>query len=811
MSNGLIRTDSLSWEKAIRWLKRKFPKIKDTTTKTSDMETKPRTKADLAVRRLKLEDITSYIPSTRDTLSWIAHLDTILATNILIWTEVFGFDRFMQLKTTGMFNNLETFIEMSSAASTEFKRYPKSDGSKYALAELNVLTGYLQSDIEETDWTAKLAELAHGGETHGICPHTWKTQFDDTCSLVIQRGRHTSPKFRTLFEYIQSGDWITPGSSSIGSVKWSYDGKVGKFRARKNMLEELYTPIELYRIVMKWNGQLESKAFTKDELSKRRIAVASNIESYLVEAYILSILGHIYKGWNYITLDESPVTNHQRTSKVMQALGRKEWALPFDFKNFDHQPTTYEIETIIMHCQALADIPLGYKSKWTSICSKMLHSYRNNTITMTMGGKHIKLNMTGGLPSGVRWTSLLGNIWNCVMTTIARNTTASLLGTDMITDIGIRGDDTYILSRNPSALLLFRYAYAAINAIGADSKFGIAQNVCEFLRTEISPTEVNGWPNRAIPSITQRKPWNPEPWEPGSEATTLAANIYMLERRSKRPLPQLHHANMSKWSKFTGLSPNWLSLPKRLGGFGIYEYTGKLTTAKLPRPLRPQIQFSGLTPAPPLKWINLTEQELLALSNTRMLERVASDDIPGPQPYFAREYIAQCRKVSAAWTQDTAYPPKPGTIRHPNVQPPQIADHVFWPSETGARYDDWNDMTPMEFIQQYQQLVRSGIEKLQPMVWYLENYYTEFYRAMRYWERRGWHRTDAIDLARGFTPIEPVRKIHPILTAYIKESVSRSGLANWLGRKSIARNLTYATKDAITTILASVANNCYNY
>ena len=161
------------------------------------------------------------------------------------------------------------------------------------------------------------------------------------------------------------------------------------------MVTYLYTTDELYDLCKRWDGRLISRAFTKDELSKRRIAVASNIESYLCESYLLYNMTHVYKSWKYITLDESPAVEHNRTIEVSKLLKSGKWALPFDFKNFDHQPTTEEIQTIMSHDLNGVDVPKQYLQEWNNIKYKVINSYSNNTMSMSINNKKVELDANG--------------------------------------------------------------------------------------------------------------------------------------------------------------------------------------------------------------------------------------------------------------------------------------------------------------------------------------------------------------------------------------------------------------------------------
>lgn len=777
-------------------------------TEIEDIESlyQPRSSADLAVRRLRLKDIWPYLDrSQKNFILTLSHLDLMLVTNISVWIICFGVNKAKDLAKRGFFNSLLDFVDRSTKLSSEIKRYDGSlDDTKQATCELNSLTGYLQNDIEPTDWKAKVKELATGGNEHGYEGMNWEKAFSDSLSSVCPK--RATPRFLTFPEFIESGVWLTPGSSSIGHIEWSWGDKRGRFKARKNMLEQIYTTEELIEIVDEWSGRLESKAFTKDELSKRRIAVASNIESYLVESYILHNLGHMYKKWQYITLDENAKQNHERTSDVVLLLQQGKWALPFDFKNFDHQPNMQEILKMINYNQALITPTKGYEMEWKYYCNQMLKSYKNNTITFNKDGVSVSERMTGGLPSGVRWTSLLGNQWNAVVSNIARQLTTRMLGYDPVLRLGVRGDDTYILADKAGELLLFRLAYGALNTIGLDSKFGISRNVCEFLRNEISVNGCRGWSNRSIPSITQRKPWNAGEITPGNDVITVADNIYTLSRRLQKDVSVLHSANKNKWSRYTNQDPRWLHLPRHLGGFGIYEFEGWI-------PDRPYYKFEPqkfhiekLVPAEQYAWIELSSSELLQISQHRINNTINSDDIPKTRGINTREYLKNLRHKKYSWTKASLRTSIKNCVR---CEPPRIDRKVYWPKDTHYEYNTYKGLSVTEFIHQYREV--SNVKEVPSLITYLREFYPPFAVRIAGFEKNGWHRSDAVDLALGKIPTEPTRLVHPILTPFISDVVKKNGVYFWKGRKNIAYRLNQLTSSCIKSMSTNPNNAMYYY
>lgn len=745
----------------------------------------PRTKADVIGRRFTLNDIIHI--DKHKIIGWITHLDLLLVTNLVLWTYIFGYDKFILLKKYGTFNSITTFVKLSSALSSYVKRFP--NGIKQPFAELNVLTGYLQSDIEETDWEVKLDELVHGGEQHpdiGI-------PFNIATRLATPAPTQ-AVKMTSLIEYITSGEWLTSGSSSIGSIHWEKGDAHGHFKARKNMVEFLYTDSELYNMVRVWDGRLSSRAFTKDELSKRRIAVASNIESYLCESYLLYRLGHFYTAWDNVTLDESSKREYERTLDIADKL-KTQWALPFDFKNFDHQPTQQEVIGMLSNDFKGITNP---DDDWNFTVNKVLQSYNNSYVSMKIKNRDVNMKMTGGLPSGVRITSLLGNQWNAIMTYRARWLCESAIGKQRFT-IGIRGDDTYILDPNPAKLFLFRLCYAAINAIGLDSKFGITPGVCEFLRVEITKDKAQGWTNRSIPTMTQKKPWGGGSWDVFQVAEALCQAIRTTERRSNLSLDDLHIANKRKWSGFTKQSSRWLELPKNMGGAGLYPFRGFRPDITFPKLRTSYTIVTKLVPRTP-SWIDLDEQDALTFSSNALKGLITKDDVPDVSMNDYHLWLKELRMTKTKWR----YEPLRWSTSYiaPRVKTKE------WPHRLPSMFSSLEN--PMEVISEYPYLPEH-IKNRFSMMDLLKQVAPSFSTAVIGFEKAGWHRTEAIKIATGSIPIGTPRVLNPKLTPFIESTLYQKGLTGWRGREKIKAATYYLTASAEEVLHQSGIVKFYQY
>lgn len=776
-------------------------------TKVSDLEF--RCPTDRATRRLHYDDIKNFISKdTARAVCWLKHLDPIAITNIACWVEINGYGLFQILLEGGLFNDIKSLMEVGSDLSSYVKRFTyDEDNLKQALSEINVLTGFLNVDVIPVDWVTKMMELAHGGEPHGVDQAAWLNIFKSSLDEVSRGYGPDRVKFMPLDEYISSGKWITGGSCTIGKVHWEFEGKGGKFRARKNMVQLLFDKDELYHIVMNWNGITESEAFIKNEIAKRRLAVASNFEAYITDSYMLYLYGHSWKNWKYVTLDETPRESQLRTAHISHLLANKSYALPFDYDSFDHQAQTPELMIIVRKFVDAIDVPPSYRETWTKIKRLILSGYERGVMRIRKpDGEIVETKVTGGLPSGVRLTSLIGNVWNATVTNLVVGLATTLTGGKEPQAVGVRGDDTYVLSDSPTYLGLVRRLYQAVNARGKDTKFGIATGVCEFLRNEISPTGQRGWANRTITSVTQRKPWTSAPWEVDQQVTITRCAIDTLSRRVGRELTFLHRANKTKWSRFYRQSTNWLHLPRRMGGIGLYEDRGMRPSGKLPLAVVDRVHYSNVIPtAPP--WAVMSGEEQLAYSQLEMTRRLSTDDIPKASLAKKNELIDAVRKTKITWSKVTPTPILPIEARCPQATKP-----AQWPAKFRAPREvlELGPNVQVSFEEALSSAssvaraknttVRKVLQPLFPATW----------NIISQWEARGWHRTDAINMALGKTPTELTFPLHPELSTFVEEAIRRR-CGRWVGRRYIASRLYGYTRGAVQSIIEKGGLYVYAY
>lgn len=748
----------------------------------------PLADADIAVLRLRITNIVDYLEPT--TIQALKHMDYVTAANSMIYSLVFP-EEFRMLVSIGVFANRSTLIAFGKRVTPIIKRIVTDELARQPFVEINSLAGYQQVEPEGWDMKKEVEELAYGGNEHGLIGTDANAEFRKALDAITP-GVEYSPKYRTFYDYIDSGDWMTSGSSSIGSVNWSHGDTKGHFKCRKNMLFAYYTTQELVDYALEGEPRLMSRAFVKPELAKRRIAIASDMKSYLLDSYIFDQAGHNYKNYSYVTLEESVDTEQARIKKVSGMLSGGAWALPFDFAGFDRQPTEFEIESIYAHVVRRVD------RKVEPYVHRALAAYRNSYISyVDRDGEH-KVRTKGGLPSGVKPTSIIGNVWNAAIMHMAVSVLRIVMGNNTDIAIWVRGDDAKILSYSVAVLAMFRLVLAALNAVGSNSKFGISPGHVEFLRNNITKNTQRGWVCRTIPGMVQRKPWNSEPWKPAGDTETLFNRIAAIRRRSGQEVKQLERLVIRRFTRIARMDSRWLSVPVRAGGFGLLKDRGWRATEVLPTLTRPQISCEVSKPYPVPDWLEGTDA--LRYSQSVVSSLIVVDDVPGTGKLMRKNYTDLMRAVKPKWYKVTIpFVSQTNLYLDLNSKLEKQPAPQLTSSKTKS--------TLLQFLTEYN--IARTYQKLPTLSKLLDFYFPHPYALVKQWTRRGWHMTDAINIVLGNQPIEPRFSYHPILNRYAKDHLWKTYRPQrWKSRNDISTLLS-VTSDLVAGAIC--ATKLYSY
>lgn len=513
----------------------------------------------------------------------------------------------------------------------------ETDYDSDRIVEIGALTGY--RFLDDWDVDAEARDLAKpNNTTFNFPPGTdfrhWSSVLDTSPKYLpkyIGFQDYVTQLVMTTDEYMSS--WGTAGSAA--EIKFHVnilDDKI-KLRARKNMLAYI---ADLKTIAAKAEAEVQqiSKTVVKNELGKVRLAVSSDLSTYLKQSWITYLTGSFYENWPYATAAESLDAERKRLEQVMTLLSYQ-YALPWDFAGFDHQPTQDQLITVanIFINKAYS---IHQQEEIKTIGSNIITGFQNSIL---LSPDHT-YKVTDGLMSGLRWTSLFGNAWNVIMTNMIVQILAQVTGL-VPSHIDIRGDDTSIVAPNYHYLVMFRRLYEHIGCKGGIGKFSIRYENTEFLRQHIYTDHIAGYLMRVIPGLLQRKPWNSSPWTPTNSLSRMKSSLDIISRRNDSDESWTWKQLSGLWCQRHKVKRAVLSTPLSEGGLGLEPVEDKPVFQSIQYSQRPKVNTT-ITDYVPKAWLHKAEQLQIPLNleqaHTLSMEGfnniLAADDIP----QLSREY-----------------------------------------------------------------------------------------------------------------------------------------------------------------------------
>lgn len=742
----------------------------------------PRTKQDLAIRRSRMRDAVSIHSLWADPspILFILHKsrwDYISAMNVLYYNSLSR--ESLPRPFFDMLNDLNCWHLPPSQWAVRVKQlsdflktHPVKGFSPELLCECSGFTGYRNPPYPGFDLLAEAQALAHVDSL----PHeTVSGQFLSAAhlSLLVPVPPVAYVPFR---EWVELADWATAGASSEGVVLWETASDSGKFKARKNVAAGVLDLAVLASDALATKKQV-NVAITKSELGKIRIAVSSDLETYLLQTWVTRLLGGCYLQWPGSTVEEDPNTETNRVLEMLE-LARLQFGLPFDYAGFDHQPTLNEVLVIVdlLLQMAQTNVPAAHQEDFDAVCSAIRRGFRNSVL-ITRPPNSSTFPVTGGVMSGLRWTSLIGNAWNTVVTTLAVQVVTTLMGTSPSVKRWIRGDDSAIYGPTWSTVTGVKMGYDALGVLSSSGKFSALPRNMEFLRVWYRD-RAYGYAARALPGLTQRKPWTAEGWTPTNTWASIYDSLVTMRRRGldARLLDAAWQHFVLVWSRKTRL-PWWLlGCPRELGGFGVGPWDG-VSYPSLPAPA---------TPSPTLRVTNSTlslgqrraaqildlvsfpvaQSDIPALDQSVLLTLLQADDIP-----------AVTKDLRLQWnTGLRTYHPRRLSLRNfPPPREPTISLALRLQPDALAQFAEALTLPPL-FASHASLLPawRAGQDAkpfgFRPSAHFRETH-PSFWRDLRLLERLGWHRSFALDWLFGSISIAPLRVLPSLATHTVASSL----------------------------------------
>lgn len=735
----------------------------------------PRAKMDLSIRRNRANDFFSYLKAYQkaDLVYLFSSIikdnfDYIFVCNIMNVTCVLGRPWIDRMKFLGAFDNdLAHYIAVAKKLNDIIKTKGVDDENWTEYAEAATLCGYRNPPFKGFDPVKETQSLAEGGDIHNY----YGVDFQELCNTELKM-EVLPVTYISFHDYVTKAEWLTAGASSVGSLEVEVEeGKTKKIKAKKNTVPDVYDLEELFEKCLTWAKQ-ENYSIIKSELGKIRMAVASDMPMYLQMSWVNYLLNGAYNQWPGSTTDEDFEAQTKRMFRML-TLCSKMLGLPFDYAAFDHQPTTEELKSIVRVIlnAARRNVPISDLAMYDKIAENVLTSFDHSFLEWRNSPERPSFKVEGGLMSGLRFTSLVGNAWNTVMTgLVMRLLTEMGLNTDSIQRY-IRGDDSAIYIPNWGMGAMVKLGYDAVGVKAGEGKFSLQARAMEFLRIWYED-RCYGYPMRAIPGLTQRKPWNPEPW--AAEGTISA--IYEVVRILRRRIP-LKEANISKlwnhlktrWCRNHNLPVACLKTPKFLGGLGVEGGLGPLyrivppirTDKKYPAWFAVTNQNTWRANRIELYYKTEYEENILPervkeIAKNQLLNTLASDDVPAVSSALRKQWLEDIRhtvfKTELVDTQIEDLPPPIVLDAFPIDNPSMLMTTLKARSELFGSLPrlatvvaDYHTLRPAQSLRQ----------------WLREKYPAGAAGLNMF--HKSWYIGERIDYLIGKLPVQSER-IHPMLT-----------------------------------------------
>lgn len=727
----------------------------------------PRSKMDLAIRRTRSSDLWMHAKRTgcADLLpalnSLAGSFDYISVLNLGWAYCVMGRDWWQRMSAWGAFlDGIEHYVQVCKYVSDYIKTQPFADANRFDYVEAAGLVGYRNPPFPGFDVLLEAEKLAHAG-TERTLPEGMV--FADVAREALAM-RVDAVQWVSFDDYVLQTKWLTSGASSQGRLEFrTPDGQQHSVKARKNFLPDVMPLPELVALAKSREGQAHT-TIVKSELGKIRLAVAADIEGYLKMSWVNYLLNGAYRQWPGSTIDESTEVQTDRMITMLELCARS-YGLPFDYAAFDHQPSTAEIKVIVqILCDAAsANVPAAQLPAFRVISRSIVDSYDNAELTARDGEQKRTFHVEGGLMSGLRWTSVVGNAWNTVMTACVSKL---LAGSGC--DVGgvrryIRGDDSAIFTPTAALAMLYARGYEAVGVEGGKGKFSVKRHEMEFLRVWYAE-RCHGYVLRALPGITQRKPWSSAPWSEEMTLTALSEVCRTLRRRGK-DVAQVWLTLSAHWCSLHRLPRAICCVPRALGGLGLEPWDGRsLLSHHLPRIDKTGIEVTNMTDwrerqlatVAAEEGIVLDAQALKRVAQRQLMDVIAADDIPN----ISREYRQAWKRQVAALQIRVVKKAFPAVVARGEALPTfrrqvgEFGSMKKWLADRRGTFascqKDVNRLSSVrELLRESGETVRSWIRRTR-------------YRLDLAVRRFRGHMGEALDWLGGTVPM-PFRSLHPSL------------------------------------------------
>jgi hypothetical protein len=321
---------------------------------------------------------------------------------------------------------------------------------------------------------------------------------------------------------------------------------------------------------------------------KHRLIVASGLGTYILMAWTAEFTENVFRHSETCTLFMTGAGLRQFWEKMATVTETNWWQVPIDQAAFDHEPGFIEIVCVLLVPIHLARrcAPSWFVRSMLKVTLAIISSVIHGTVEV----RKTVIAWVKGILSGWRWTSLLDSMVNW----------AQVLGfgelAELLTGVVgclyfwvVQGDDAHATWKSLSTATVWILCYYLAGfGINVKKFFVTNEHRTEFLRMNVEPGVVIGYPGRSISSLFAPKPWEEDPV--GAARIEEIVDRWMLILRRYRSsdlswmLDDIVGASSLKREDVEEL----LHVPISMGGLGLQPLTtvGKaMAVREIPRGL----------------------------------------------------------------------------------------------------------------------------------------------------------------------------------------------------------------------------------
>jgi len=315
-----------------------------------------RTAKDKSIRRTRFRDVRDAAVKLKQTnnLTLLMHkatnsLDYVACCNILwyyLMTSDITPNPILTLGRVGALSHgLEHFIAVTKLVN-DLVKGRESLLDERIWGEMSNLAGFRNLPFEGFNLQGEIDKLTKGSGFDRLSLEAVNFLTATDNALQVEK---TNVEYLSFKDYVLSGMWVTSGATQFVSdrdphLKFEWAGEKVKIKIGKNAVPHLFSLAELADDA-RHNKVQRNNAISKCETGKIRLAVASDMETYLQQSWIVHLTGGQYRKWPGVTLEETPTDTICRELEMLSVMAGR-LSMPFDYKGFDNQPSLTEVTHI---------------------------------------------------------------------------------------------------------------------------------------------------------------------------------------------------------------------------------------------------------------------------------------------------------------------------------------------------------------------------------------------------------------------------------------------------------------------------------